>query len=156
MGRELMMATDPLDLDDLLAAGGGEPWTGMPPGTVMGHLHLRVGDLRQAAGFYSTALGFDRHVWSYPGALFFGAGGYHHHLGTNTWAGADATAPRDDEARLLDWTLELPERESLAQVAESLERSGFEAEIGSGGAQIRTRDPWGTGVRLKLAAPVDR
>src|SRR5688500_5159129 len=88
MGRELMMATDPLDRNALLRAANGEPWTGMPDGTVMGHVHLHVGDIAQGSAFFSDAVGFDRMVWSYPGALFLAAGGYHHHLGTNVWAGA--------------------------------------------------------------------
>ena len=83
-----MMATDPADMNGLVSAAGGVSWTGMPAGTAMGHVHLHVGDIEQGAAFYSTALGFDRMVWSYPGALFLAAGGYHHHLGTNTWAGA--------------------------------------------------------------------
>ncbi len=93
IGRELMMATDPLDLVGLVRDAGTVSWTGMPGGTVMGHVHLRVADLAQAAAFFSEALGFDRMVWQYPGALFFAAGGYHHHLGTNTWAGGGASPP---------------------------------------------------------------
>ena len=89
-GQELMIATDPIDMRGILAAAGGERWTGMPAGTVIGHVHLHVGDLSQAAAFYSEALGFDRVTWSYPGALFLGAGGYHHHVGTNVWAGTSA------------------------------------------------------------------
>jgi len=54
----------------------------MPPKTVLGHVHLYVDDIDKAEAFYHTALGFDKVVWSYPGALFMSAGGYHHHLGT--------------------------------------------------------------------------
>lgn len=82
IGRELMMATDPLDVADLVREAGTDPWTGMPRGTVIGHVHLHVRDLAAAASFYSEALGFDRTVWQYPGALFLAADGYHHHLGT--------------------------------------------------------------------------
>ena len=85
-GRELMMATDPVDVTAVVDAGGGQPWRGMPEGTSIGHVHLKVGALEPARAFYAEALGFDTTVWSYPGALFFGAGGYHHHLGTNVWA----------------------------------------------------------------------
>jgi catechol 2,3-dioxygenase len=153
VGGELMMATDPLDLADLVAAGGGAGWTGMPPGTVIGHLHLRVGDLSEANRFYSAGLGLDRQVWSYPGALFFAAGGYHHHLGTNTWAGADVIPPAEDEARLLEWCLELPDAESLAATARSLERAGFAARRAGAAAEVTTRDPWGTALRLVAATP---
>src|SRR5690606_41489002 len=80
VGRQLVMTTEPLDIEDLLLAGRGEPWTGMPAGTVIGHVHLRVGDLAAAEAFYHEALGFDQVVWTYTGALFLSAGGYHHQL----------------------------------------------------------------------------
>ncbi len=83
-GRELAMATEPLDESSLRGSGAGRRWAGAPAGTSIGHIHLHVGDLDEARRFYHAALGFDVIVWSYPGALFFSAGGYHHHLGTNT------------------------------------------------------------------------
>ena len=69
-GRQLLMAVDPLDVEDLLRAGGSERWSGMPAGTTMGHVHLFVGDLTDSARFYHQGLGLDKMVWSYPGALF--------------------------------------------------------------------------------------
>lgn len=147
IGRELMLATDPIDLDGLLAAGGDTPWTGMPAGTVMGHVHLHVGDLAAASGFYFDGLGFDRTVWRYPGAIFFGAGGYHHHVGVNTWAGPAARSPDDADARLLEWTLELPHAAAVAAVRRNIERGGRAVEDASGEA-IVVRDPWGTAVRV--------
>lgn len=146
IGRQLVMATDPLDVADLARAGGDTPWTGMPAGATIGHVHLHVGDLERAAAFYSAALGFDRVVWSYPGALFLSAGGYHHHLGTNTWAGSGARPASDDEAKLLEWTIELPETESVEAVAAALQSAGYAAE--RDGADVVTRDPWGTKVRV--------
>ena len=150
IGRELMMATDPLDVAGLLRAAGTDPWAGLPGGTVMGHVHLHVGDLPAASAFFSDALGFDRTVWQYPGALFFGAGGYHHHLGTNTWAGSGATPPPAEEAQLLEWTIELPDAAGLDAAAESLVRAGNPAERdGEAGGGLVTRDPWGTPIRLE-------
>ena len=125
MGRELMMATDPLDTPGLIREAGTAPWTGMPQGTVMGHVHLHVGDLATAASFFSETLGFDRTVWHYPGALFLAADGYHHHLGANTWAGAGATPPTAEDAQLLEWTIIVPNGKSLV-----------------------THDPWGTAIRV--------
>jgi catechol 2,3-dioxygenase len=154
VGRELMMATDPVDVAGLVQAAGDAPWTGMPAGTVIGHVHLHVGDVERAAAFFSEALGFDRTVWHYPGALFLGAGGYHHHLGTNTWAGSGARPPAEDEARLLEWTVELPDAASLTGVADSLASAGYPAERtgeGSGTPDVVTRDPWGTQIRLRAA-----
>lgn len=150
VGRELMMATDPVDVADLLRAAGDGRWTGMPAGTVIGHVHLHVGDLARAAAFFSEALGFDRITWSYPGALFLSAGGYHHHLGTNTWAGPGATSPSAEEARLLEWTVELPDANAIAEAARRLADAGYPAERVADGEVVAT-DPWGTGVRLRVA-----
>lgn len=148
VGRELMMATDPLDFEGVVAAAGGTPWTGMPAGTAMGHLHLHVGDLGGASDFYSEILGFDRTVWEYPGALFLSAGGYHHHLGTNTWAGSAATAPTEDEAQLLEWTIELPTSGDVNDVVDRLGRQGHAVERADDGSAA-ARDPWGTPLRLR-------
>jgi len=150
VGRELMMATDPVDVAGLVRAAGDAPWTGMPAGTTIGHVHLHVGRIERAAAFYSEALGFDRLVWHYPGALFLGAGGYHHHLGTNTWAGSDAVPPAESDARLLEWTIELPTAADVARAAASLASAGAAVERTANGDAI-TRDPWGTVVRLCVA-----
>ncbi|HEX6816374.1 MAG TPA: VOC family protein [Gemmatimonadaceae bacterium] len=154
MGRQLMMATDPIDLAGLVDAAGSTPWNGMPLGTAMGHLHLHVGAIDAAAAFYADALGFDRTVWSYPGALFLSAGGYHHHLGTNTWAGVNARAAADGQARLAEWTLELPDAESIGAAAASLGAAGHAAERED--ADVVARDPWGTRVRLRVPDPIAR
>ncbi|HEX8848806.1 MAG TPA: VOC family protein [Gemmatimonadaceae bacterium] len=143
-GRQLVMATEHLDVGDLLRAGGAEPWSGMPRGTVIGHVHLFVGDLARASSFYHDALGFEKVVWNYPGALFLSAGGYHHHLGTNTWA-RHAKPATDDDARLLEWEIVLP-AEDVTAAAASVERKGMTVEREGGGVAVR--DPWGTRVRL--------
>lgn len=149
MSRELMMSTDPVNFEGLLRAAGDEPWTGMPIGTVMGHVHLHVGSIEKAAAFFSEALGFDRTVWSYPGALFFGAGGYHHHLGTNIWAGTNAEPMRADEAGLVEWTIELPDARDIDAAAASLVAGEFAAA--REGADLVTSDPFGTAIRLRIA-----
>ncbi len=143
-GGQLAMATEPLDARAVIASAGGEEWAGAPAGTVLGHVHLHVGDLARATGFYHEALGFDKTVWSYPGALFMSAGGYHHHLGTNTWA-AQAGPAAEGDARLVDWEIVVPAAD-VAAAGESLERAGFPVER-LAGAMIAT-DPWGTKVRL--------
>jgi catechol 2,3-dioxygenase len=143
------MATDPLDLGSLIRAGGGEAWVGMPAGTAMGHVHLHVGDLGRAHALYHDALGLDLMVWSYPGALFLAAGGYHHHLGLNVWAG-DVPPPGEEEARLLEWELVLPDARSVAAAAASVEKAGHPVE--ADGADRRLADPWGTRLRLVAGA----
>jgi len=145
-GNELAMATDPLDVDDLLQAAGTERWSGMPAGTVIGHVHLHVGDLDQAAAFYHDGLGLDKMVSSYPGALFLAAGGYHHHLGTNTWA-AGAPAATDADARLLEWEVLVPSPEDASAALSSLATSGVAVERAADGGIAR--DPWGTPVRVR-------
>ncbi|HEX4936353.1 MAG TPA: VOC family protein, partial [Gemmatimonadaceae bacterium] len=143
--RELAMTTKPLDARSVVAAANGEPWTGMPAGTTIGHVHLHVGDIDEGARFYHERLGFDKVVWSYPGALFLSAGGYHHHLGTNVWArGAPPAGPED--ARLLDWEIVLPPGESLEELVASAGRDGSLVTQDTNSALLR--DPWGTVVRV--------
>ena len=151
-GRELAMATDPLDARSVMAAAGGTEWAGMPAGTVMGHVHLHVGDLDAAAAFYHAALGLDKVVWSYPGALFMSAGGYHHHLGTNTWA--RGAAPRDDQARLLSWDLIVPREDDAQAAAASLAAAGYGVRDEAG--VFMAADPWGTALRIAADKHQDR
>ena len=145
--RELYMTTERLDIRSLLAAGGERAWTGMPSGTTMGHVHLHVGDLDRAEAFYHRALGLDKVVWSYPGALFLSAGGYHHHLGNNTWSSGPPAS--DGDARLLEWTIVLPDASDVADAARSLRAAGFGAEASED--SVVATDPWGTSVRLTVA-----
>ena len=146
-GRQLLMDTRPLDLQDLVRAAGGQPWTGMPAGTVIGHVHLHVGDIPAADAFFHQALGLDRTVWSYPGALFLSAGGYHHHLGVNTWAGPGAPRPRQDDARLLEWEIVVSRPEDAEAAARSLQAAGYEAGPDQGA--WNAVDPWGTALRIR-------
>lgn len=147
-GRELSMGTERLDLRALTAEAAGVPWRGMPDGTVMGHVHLSVGDLAAARRFYHLSLGLDATVWSYPGALFLSAGGYHHHLGLNTWA-AGARPASDEDARLLEWELVVPSPTAVPAAAASLRGAGYDVDVDEAGAVIT--DPWGTRCRLRAA-----
>lgn len=143
---ELLMSTDPLDLEDLRRAAGDTVWAGMPPGTRVGHLHLHVGSLDEAVRFYQQALGLEPTVRSYPGALFLSAGGYHHHLGLNTWAGPSASPPGESDARLLEWSILVPRRSDADQAASRMTEAGYRAVAAGGGWTIS--DPWGTVLRL--------
>lgn len=145
--HELYLTTDPLDVDDLLRAGGADAWTGMPRGTTIGHVHLHVGDLPRSTAFYSQGLGLDQMAWSYPGAVFLGAGGYHHHLGTNVWAGPNAAPPTPHDAQLLAWTLILPSEEDVSRLAAHLEATGNPVSRPHP-AECHTHDPWGMRVRV--------
>jgi catechol 2,3-dioxygenase len=145
---QLVMATNPLDVKSLTAAGGDAAWTGMPAGTTIGHVHLHVGDIDAAAAFYHEGLGLDKVVWSYPGALFLSAGGYHHHLGTNTWAGSAPPAGEDD-AQLLEWEVIVPTAADVSGAAKSVTAAGHAVEQTESGAVVR--DPWGTAVRVRAS-----
>ena len=146
--RELVMTTDPLDISNVIDAGGNRRWDGMPPGTKIGHVHLHVGSLDEGERFYHAALGLDKTVWTFPGALFLAAGGYHHHLGTNTWSSGPRA--KDDEARLLDWELIVPSAKVMSAAVSSIQNAGYAAERTDDGATAS--DPWGTRVHIILAA----
>jgi catechol 2,3-dioxygenase len=144
-GDQLLMTSAPLDANSLAEIAGDTGWEGMPAGTRMGHIHLHVGDIEIANRFYHEQLGLDRMVWSYPGALFLSAGGYHHHLGLNTWArGARPAGP--DDARLLSWTLVLPTAQDVDAAVENFENA---TETHAGWS---IPDPWGTTVTLRAEA----
>jgi len=143
--RELAMTTDPLDISSVIAAGGGETWDGAPAPTTMGHVHLHVGSLGEAEAFYHRALGLDKTVWSYPGALFLSAGGYHHHLGTNVWAPGPASSA--DQAQLLEWELLVPSDEDVVAAVRSVRSAAYTAEDVADG--VTAVDPWGTRVHVR-------
>lgn len=150
-GRELVMASAPLDWNGLTREGQGVPWTGVPEGTTIGHIHLHVGDLGLADAFYREGIGFDTIVWTYAGALFFSAGGYHHHLGTNTWASGPAA--REDDAQLLGWELVVPTPSAMQATAASLRGAGYGVVEDAG--RGRVRDPWGTRLDLVTETPAE-
>ena len=145
---ELVMTTEPLDLGDLISAGNGRDWTGAPAGTTMGHVHLHVGDLAAAEAFYHRALGFDKKVWSYPGALFLSAGGYHHHMAMNVWNSRGA-GPRMPALGLGQVDLALPNADALGQLGERLAHYG--TEVRDDGRTLTFQDPWNNTLKAELA-----
>jgi catechol 2,3-dioxygenase len=147
-GREVRMATDPLDLEGLLAAGSAEGWQGAPKGTTLGHVHLHVNDLRQAERFYVDLLGFDL-MQRYPGALFISAGGYHHHLGLNTWGSAGAPPPPPNTLGLHSYSLALPDHAEQKRLVERLQAADYSVEDTSAGPLVR--DPAGNALILAVA-----
>ncbi len=149
---ELRMDTIPLDLQGLLLElpdSGEEAGGPIAAGTRIGHVHLNVGDLAASEEFYVGTLGFEVTVRGYPQALFVSAGGYHHHIGLNTWAGEGA-APPPLGARGLRWfEILLPTQEALAEVERRVAEAGIEATRGEG--ELRLSDPSGNGVLLRAA-----
>jgi catechol 2,3-dioxygenase len=149
-GDELAMATLPLDLESIL--GELDPSErqadGMPGGTTMGHVHLQVADIPAAERFYNRALGLDVMVRSYPGALFLAAGGYHHHIGLNTWQSEGAPPPPEGSLGLDRYELVLPNAAERDSAADRLAEVGAEPEQLDEG--VVATDP--SGNRLLLTA----
>lgn len=135
-GREVRMAVDPLDVDGLLAELDGAPWDGMAAGTTVGHVHLHVADLGASEAFYGGVLGFEM-MQRFPGALFMAAGGYHHHLGLNTWAGQGAPPPPPDAAGLRRFSVLLPDAAALEELAGRVRAAGLAAEALPEGLELR-------------------
>jgi catechol 2,3-dioxygenase len=134
------MYTRALDLDDLLATIAGEqPVRQAGEGLRMGHVHLHVGDLDAARGFYVDTVGFEP-MASLPSALFLAAGGYHHHLGANTWRGEGVGPAPDGTVGLREWTIVL-EPDALRALQSRL------GAAGRGDGEV-VEDPWGIRVRL--------
>jgi len=147
----LQMTTDPLDVSGLLAEleEAGQSWEGLAPQTRIGHVHLHVADLRQAEAFYCDGLGFDlvqRYPPARPSALFVSAGGYHHHIGLNVWAGVGAPPPPPEATGLRFYTLYLPDEAELKRTVEHMESWGVELEREGSGFFLS--DPSGNRVRL--------
>lgn len=147
---QLEMATLPLDLDSLadeLSAAGG-PQASAPAGAVMGHVHLQVASIPEAEAFYHGVLGFDVVVRGFPGALFVSAGGYHHHLGLNTWHSAGSQPAAPGSVGLRSYEVVLPDRGALHSVLNRVRGTGvaLEAEDGKSAA---VRDPSGILVVLR-------
>lgn len=149
----LQMVTEPLDLGSLLAELDRDrtPWPGLPAGTSIGHVHLHVADLAEAERFYCGVLGFDLMQRYGPSALFVSAGGYHHHIGLNTWAGVGAPPPPADAVGLRHFTVELPDEGALAALLRRLEAAGCPAEPRADGWYVA--DPSANRVRLVAATP---
>jgi catechol 2,3-dioxygenase len=118
-GQVDRIGTWPLDLADLLGTLGDEQpvtFEGLPAGTTMGHVHLRVSDVGETVRFYRDLVGFDLMAQLGEQAAFLSAGGYHHHLGGNTWESRGAAPAPPGTSRLLGYTIVLPtesDREEL-------------------------------------------
>jgi catechol 2,3-dioxygenase len=141
---------DPLDVEDLLGTVAGEgPADAVGAGLRMGHVHLHVGDLDEALRFYRDVLGFEVQA-NLGSAAFVSAGGYHHHLGFNTWQGVGVGPPPEHTAGLQRWVVELPTPADVAAVRARVEAAGLATEEVDGGFVVR--DPWQTAVAIVAAA----
>lgn len=147
LNGKLRMYTEQLDVDGLLAdAGEMDEWTGIHPDTDIGHVHLHVSDLTSAEEFYSKRIGFEVMERGYPGALFVSAGGYHHHLGLNIWAGRGAQPPPADAVGLLAFGVEIPDDHAWQALMHEFENT--EAFIKKTNELLAVRDQDGMTVEI--------
>jgi catechol 2,3-dioxygenase len=120
-GHGVRMVTLPLDLENLLAQDLGGPTPEMPSGSGVGHVHLKVSDVPRAAAFYGRALGFEEQA-SMPSAAFLSAGGYHHHVGLNSWQSRGAGPPDESAPGLRRVRFELSDEHTLDDLERRLEQ----------------------------------
>ena len=122
---QIEMKTDHLDLEQLLREAEDHLDWHMPADTVIGHIHLHVSDLIKSSNFYSKVLGL-HHTCSYPGANFFAADSYHHHIATNTWLGNDIAKADSTQHGLDHFSLNLKSKENFEELLYQLERMKIE------------------------------
>ena len=147
---QVRMGADPVDIRGLLAEAerDGAPWTGLPAGTRLGHIHLQVGDIPEAAACYHDILGFDI-VAGMPSALFVSAGGYHHHIGMNTWHSKGATPAPADMVGLRFFTINFPTADARQEVLDRIATAGLPTT--RMGDAISVQDPWDNTLLLQVS-----
>ncbi len=125
-GSRVRMKTDRLDTEDLLRESTASGWKAMPAKTVIGHVHLHVRNLAKAMKFYRKILGLN-FTATYPGAYFFAAGKYHHHIATNIWLGTSIQLASSEHVGLNHFGIELPNKEEYQKTVEQLRQYNIEA-----------------------------
>ncbi|WHY87114.1 VOC family protein [Neobacillus novalis] len=142
------MAVDPLNFPDLLAEGKQQSWKGLPAGTVMGHIHLHVSELKKTEEFYIMGLGFEVVNRYGAQALFISDGKYHHHIGLNTWNGVGAPTPAPNSVGLESFTLMLPNEDKRNKIIVQLKNIG--ASVTEEKGSFVTSDPSGNRIYLQV------
>jgi catechol 2,3-dioxygenase len=145
---EVEMAVDPLDFRDLLTAADDRPWEALPAGTLMGHIHLHVSHLGPAERFYTEGLGFEVVNRYGAQALFLSTGGYHHHIGLNTWNGVGAPRPAENSVGLRSYTLVYPDAGARERAVANLRSMG--EDVAEAGGLYAATDPSGNRVLLAV------
>ena len=146
---QLKMATDPLDIDGILAelTGVPEDSTGLHPQTTMGHIHLRVAQISPAEDFYRDIIGFDLTLQYGPAASFLAAGGYHHHIGINTWTGVGLPPPKAHSTGLRWFTVRFHDNQELNRAVNRVRAAGMQLEKSGSGWLVH--DPSSNGILLE-------
>lgn len=145
--NQVHMVTEPLNVQSILAEGNNT-WSGLPAGTVMGHIHLSVSSLTEAEEFYTKGLGFDIVTRYGAQALFISTGRYHHHIGLNTWYSENAPKLGEHQVGLKTFSLRLDNEQQVATMKENLRAIGAPVTDIAGGFQ--TEDPAGNKILLKF------
>ncbi len=145
---EVDMAVDPLDFRDLLAGADQQAWNGLPPDTVMGHIHLHVAELTMTERFYTQGLGFEVVNRFGSQAIFISTGRYHHHIGLNTWNGVGAPMPPANRVGLRSFTLIYPDDAARDRAVVHLR--GIGASVVEERGAFLTSDPSGNRVWLRV------
>jgi len=150
----VQMASNPVDIQGLLAeaAHAGEPWSGLAAGTHLGHIHLQVGDITQAMRFYHDVMGFDI-VAQMPSALFVSAGGYHHHIGMNTWHSQGASPAPNGSVGLRFFTVDFANEAARTAVLDRIKAAGFPYTQDADG--VFAQDPWHNTLLLQVGKATD-
>ncbi|ANA79125.1 Glyoxalase/bleomycin resistance protein/dioxygenase [Paenibacillus vortex V453] len=146
---EYVMTTDPVDVEGLLALSKDKEWYGLPEGTVIGHVHFHVSSLQDARAFYCDVLGFEVTAHYGDAALFISAGGYHHHIGLNVWAGRGIPNTPRSAAGIEDYSIVLPSHEELEAVTGRIREAGLQLEQRDGVWAVQ--DPSDIWIRLVVA-----
>ncbi|MDQ0178033.1 VOC family protein [Bacillus chungangensis] len=143
---QILMTTERLDIENLLQETKGEPWNGLPEHTIMGHIHLHVSDLQKAEDFYCKGLGFNVVNRYGEQATFISTGGYHHHIGMNTWNGVGAKAPAANSVGMKWFSLVFPNEKARNEAVNKLKTLGVSVQEEEG--ILITKDPSGNHIRL--------
>lgn len=144
------MGTERLHIEKLLEHATDTPWLGMPKETVIGHIHLKVKDLDEAIAFYRDVLGFQLMMKMGSRAAFMSTGGYHHHIGLNTWESLGGPVPHDDTLGLDTAVITVPDEDTLKTIKQRLEIAA-EKEI-SRNEPLLLKDPSGNPLEIKVKA----
>jgi len=145
--NSIKMDTLPVDLKSLQAEAPGSEFKGLPKGTTMGHVHLKVDDIHKSTRFYQEVLGFDL-MATWPGAAFLSAGGYHHHIGANMWNSRGAAPLPPESLGLIAYQIVLPTKEARQELTVRLDALSYPTE--KTGIDNFLRDPAGNGILLKI------
>jgi len=145
--NQVHMVTEPLNIQSILAEGN-DTWSGLPTGTVMGHIHLSVSNLTEAEEFYTKGLGFDIVTRYGTQALFISTGRYHHHIGLNTWYSENAPKLGEHQVGLKTFSLRLDNEQQVATMKENLR--AIDAPVTDIAGGFQTEDPAGNKILLKF------